>query len=113
MNERKTAVNSGNTRQPATIDANARKFNNTRLLKEVQGQKVRGQGFNVNFFLDVRMMNSFQTKGIKLDKTHRSTRNLIPLDRAGVPDLSVSGIISICGGGDSHDPTTNEQVVAP
>jgi hypothetical protein len=59
------------------------------------------------------MMNSSQTKGIKLDKTHRSTRNRIPLDRAGVPDLSVRWIISIGGGGDSHDPTTNEQVVAP
>ena len=30
-----------------------------------------------------------------------------------IPDLSVSGITSICGGGDSRDPTTNEQVVAP
>jgi hypothetical protein len=29
-------------------------------------------------------------------------------DRAGVPDLSVRWIISIGGGGDSHDPTTNE-----
>jgi len=34
-------------------------------------------------------------------------------DEAGVPDLSVRGITSICGGGDSRDPTTNEQVVAP
>jgi hypothetical protein len=34
-------------------------------------------------------------------------------DRAGVLDLSVSGITSICGGGDSHDPTMNEQVAAP
>jgi hypothetical protein len=34
-------------------------------------------------------------------------------DRAGVPDLSVRWIISIGGGGDSRDPTTNEQVVAP
>jgi hypothetical protein len=59
------------------------------------------------------MMNSCQTKGIKLDKTHRSTRNLIPLDRARVPDLSMRWIISIGGGGDSHDPTMNEQVVAP
>jgi hypothetical protein len=33
MNERKV-VNSGNTRRPATSDANAHKFNNTRLLKE-------------------------------------------------------------------------------
>jgi hypothetical protein len=58
------------------------------------------------------MMNSSQTKGIKLGKTHRSTCNLI-LDRAGVPDLSVRWIISIGGGGYSRDPTMNEQVVAP
>jgi hypothetical protein len=29
-------------------------------------------------------------------------------DRAGMPDLSVRWIISIGGGGDSRDPTTNE-----
>jgi hypothetical protein len=29
-------------------------------------------------------------------------------NRAGVPDLSVRWIISIGGGGDSRDPTTNE-----
>jgi hypothetical protein len=29
-------------------------------------------------------------------------------DRAGVPDLLVRWIISIGGGHDSHDPTTNE-----
>jgi hypothetical protein len=34
-------------------------------------------------------------------------------DRAGVPDLLVRWIISIGGGGDSRDLTTNEQVVAP
>jgi hypothetical protein len=34
-------------------------------------------------------------------------------DRARVPDLSVRWIISIGGGSDSRDPTTNEQVVAP
>jgi hypothetical protein len=48
-----------------------------------------------------------------MNSSHRSTRNLIPLDRAGVPDLSVRWIISIAGGGDSRDPTTNEQVVVP
>jgi hypothetical protein len=53
-------------------------------------------------------MNISQTKGIKLDKTHQSTRNLIPLDRAGVPDLSVRWIILIGGGGDSRDPTMKE-----
>jgi hypothetical protein len=35
------------------------------------------------------------------------------LDRAGVPNLSVRWIISIGGGGDSRDPTMNEQVMAP
>jgi hypothetical protein len=30
-----------------------------------------------------------------------------------VPDLLVRWIILTGGGGDSHDPTTNEQVVAP
>jgi hypothetical protein len=34
MKERRKVVNSGNTRRPATSDANAHKFNNTRLLKE-------------------------------------------------------------------------------
>jgi hypothetical protein len=78
---------------------------------------VRGQGSNLIFFVvfpvDIGTMSSSQTKGIKLDKTHRSTCNLIPLDRAGVPDLSVRWIISTGGGGDSRDLTMNEQVVAP
>jgi hypothetical protein len=43
-------VNSGNMRRPATSDANAHKFNNTRLLKKMQGQKVQGQGSNLIFF---------------------------------------------------------------
>jgi hypothetical protein len=63
--------------------------------------------------MEVRTMNNSQTKGIKIDKTHLSTRALIPLDRAGVPDLSVSWIILICRGGGSRDTTTNEHVVAP
>jgi hypothetical protein len=56
---------------------------------------------------------------LKLRWTHPLTRlntNMscyVDNDRAGVPDLSVRWIISIGGGGDSRDPTTNEQVVAP
>jgi hypothetical protein len=80
-------VNSGNMMRPATSDANAHKFNNTR--------------FFLVFPVDVGTMNNSQTKAIKLDKTHRSTCNLIPLDRVGVPNLSVRWIISIGGGGDS------------
>ena len=82
-------------------------------MKDAKAQKVLDSGSNLKRFLlaflvDDRTMNNSQTKGIKLDKTHRSTCNLIPLDGAGVPDLSVRGITSICGGGDSRDPTTNE-----
>ena len=66
---------------------------------KVQGQMVWGQSSNLNFFVaflvDDRTMNNSQTKGIKLDKTHRSTCNLIPLDGAGVPNLSVRGITLI------------------
>lgn len=51
--------------------------------------------------------------GKTLDKTHRSTWNLIPLDRAEVPDLSVSGdnfdLVEV----DPHDPTTTSEPVAP
>jgi hypothetical protein len=49
MNERRKVVNSGNTRRPATSDANAHKFNNTSTERKVQGQKVRGQGSNLIF----------------------------------------------------------------
>jgi hypothetical protein len=47
-----------------------------------------------------------------VNNTENRERDNLP-DRAGVPDLSVRWIISIGGGDDSHDPTTNEQVVAP
>jgi hypothetical protein len=36
------------------------------------------------------------------------THPRVGADRAGMPDLSVRWIISIGGGGDSRDPTTNE-----
>jgi hypothetical protein len=40
--------------------------------------------------------------------TRAEINYLLPTDRAGIPDLSVRWIISIGGGGDSRDPTTNE-----
>jgi hypothetical protein len=50
MNERRKVVNSGNTRRPATSDANAHKFNNTRLLKEkCKAKRCGGQGSNLIF----------------------------------------------------------------
>jgi hypothetical protein len=42
MEDRRMVVKDGNTKRPATSDANARKFNNTRLLNEVQGQNGSG-----------------------------------------------------------------------
>ena len=48
-----------------------------------------------------------------LDKLTDQPRNLIPLDRAGVPDLSVSGdkfdLVEV----DPHDPTTTSEPEAP
>jgi hypothetical protein len=45
MDDRRMVVKEGNTKRPATSDANARKFNNTRLLNEVQGQNGWGTKF--------------------------------------------------------------------
>jgi hypothetical protein len=45
MDDRRKVVKDGNTKRPATSDANARKFNNTRLLNEVQGQNGLGTKF--------------------------------------------------------------------
>ena len=48
-----------------------------------------------------------------LDKLTDQPENLIPLDRGGVPDLSVSGdkfdLVEV----DPHDPTTTSEPEAP
>jgi hypothetical protein len=52
-------------------------------------------------------------KGKTLDKLTDQPGKLIPLDRAGVPDLSVSGdkfdLVEV----DPHDPTTTSEPEAP
>jgi hypothetical protein len=48
-----------------------------------------------------------------LEKLTDQPGNLIPLDRAGVPDLSVSGDISDLVEVDPHDPTTTSEPEAP
>ena len=48
-----------------------------------------------------------------LDKLTDQPENLIPLDRAGVPDLSVSGDNSDLVEVDPHDPTTTSEPEAP
>ena len=69
-----------------------------------------GQGSNLIIFVLV-----LWTVGISktLDKLTDQPGNLIPLDRAGVPDLSVSGdkfdLVEV----DPHDPTTTSEPEAP
>jgi hypothetical protein len=48
-----------------------------------------------------------------LDKLTDQPGNLIPLDRTGVPDLSVSGDNSDLVEVDPHDPTTTSDPEAP
>jgi hypothetical protein len=48
-----------------------------------------------------------------LDKLTDQPGNLTPLDRAGVPDLSVSGDNSDLVEVDPHDPTTTSDPEAP
>ena len=48
-----------------------------------------------------------------LDKLTDQTGKLIPLDRAGVPDLSVSGDEFDLVEDDPHDPTTTSEPEAP
>jgi hypothetical protein len=53
------------------------------------------------------------TGGVGLGPWELLRSMLLRSDRARVPDLSERWIISIGGGGESRDPTMNEQVVAP
>jgi hypothetical protein len=52
-------------------------------------------------------------KGRTLDKLTDQPGNLIPLDRVGVPDLSVSGDKFDLVEDDPHDPTTTSEPEAP
>ena len=58
-------------------------------------------------------MNTNESKGENTNYTSRETRNLIPLDRARVPDLSVSGDNFDLVEDDPHDPTTTSEPEAP
>jgi hypothetical protein len=48
-----------------------------------------------------------------LDKLTDQPGKLIPLDRVGVPDLSVSGVNFDLVEDDPHDPTTTSEPEAP
>ena len=70
-----------------------------------------GQGSNliIIFFLVLWTVG----KGRTLDKLTDQPGNLIPLDRAGVPDLSVSGDKFDLEEDDPHDPTTTSEPEVP
>ena len=82
-----------------------------KLLKEsARLRGVLGQGSNLIIFC----FGFVDCRNIKtLDKLTDQPGNLIPLDRAGVPDLSVSGdkfdLVEV----DPHDPTTTSEPEAP
>jgi hypothetical protein len=79
------------------------------IERRCEAQKGAGIRSNLNFyvvFVDCRRKKT-------LDKLTDQPRNLIPLDRAGAPDLSVSGDNSDLVEVDPHDPTTTSEPEAP
>jgi hypothetical protein len=78
------------------------------IERKCEAQKGAGIRSNLNFFVVL------WTVGKKtLDKLTDQPGNLIPLDRVGVPDLSVSGDNSDLVEVDPHDPTTTSDPKAP
>jgi hypothetical protein len=78
------------------------------IERKCEAQKGAGKMSNLNFYVVL------WTVGKKtLDKLTDQPGNLIPLDRAGVPDLSVSGDNSDWVEVDPHDPTTTSETEAP
>jgi hypothetical protein len=79
------------------------------IERKCEAQKGAGIRFNLNFYVVLWTIGEQKT----LDKLTDQPGNLIPLDRAGVPDLSVSGdnfdLVEV----DPHDPTTTSEPEAP
>jgi len=80
------------------------------LKESARLKRVLGQGSNlIIIFLVLWTVG----KGRTLDKLTDQPGNLIPLDRAGVPDLSVSRDKFDLTEDDPHDPTTTSEPEAP
>jgi hypothetical protein len=77
------------------------------IERKCEAQRGAGIRSKLNFYVVL------WTVGKKLDKLTDQPVNLIPLDRAGVPDLSVSGDNSDLVEVDPHDPTTTSDPEAP
>ena len=81
------------------------------IERKCKAQKVLGQRSNLIIFFWVlcNVGNGKKT----LDKLTDQPGKLIPLDRGGVPDLSVSGDKFDLAEDDPHDPTTTSEPEAP
>jgi hypothetical protein len=78
------------------------------IERQCKAKKVAGtRNIYLSFgFVDCRNLKT-------LDKLTDQPRNLIPLDRARVPDLSVSGENFNLVEDDPHDPTMTSEPEAP
>jgi hypothetical protein len=79
------------------------------IERRCEAQKGAGIRSNLNFYVVLWTVGEKKT----LDKLTDQPGNLIPLDRAGVPDLLVSGDNSDLVEVDPHDPTTTSDPEAP
>jgi hypothetical protein len=79
------------------------------IERRCEAQKGAGIRSNLNFYVVLWTVGEKKT----LDKLTDQPGNLIPLDRTGVPDLSVSGDNSDLVEVDPHDPTTTSDPEAP
>jgi hypothetical protein len=79
------------------------------IERKCEAQKGAAIRSNLNFYVVLWTVGEKKT----LDKLTDQPGNLIPLDRAGVPDLSVSGDNSNLVEVDPHDPTTTTEPEAP
>jgi hypothetical protein len=79
------------------------------IERRCEAQKGAGIRSNLNFYVALWTVGEKKT----LDKLTDQPGNLIPLDRAGVPDLSVSGDNTDLVEVDPHDPTTTSDPEAP
>jgi hypothetical protein len=79
------------------------------IERKCEAQKGAGTRSNLNFYVVLWTIGEKK----KLDKLTDQPGNLIPLDIAEVPDLSVSGDNSDLAEDDPCDPTTTSKPEAP
>ena len=79
------------------------------IERKCEAQKGDGIRSNLNFYMVLWTVGEKRT----LDKLTDQPRNLIPLDKDEVPDLSMRGDNSDLAEDDPHDSTTTSKLEAP